>query len=118
MRRIFSTVRLPHEPAFTVESFAMIATLLPSMRPSPVITPSAGNSGSIAFAQRPSSTNEPSSTSSRTRSRAKSFPASAFFAWYLAAPPLRIRSRSASSFSSNADVVTGGGWTWSLIDGS
>jgi hypothetical protein len=26
MRRIFSTVRLPHEPAFTVESFAMIAT--------------------------------------------------------------------------------------------
>ena len=26
MRMIFSTVRAPHEPAFTVESFAMIAT--------------------------------------------------------------------------------------------
>ena len=32
MRRIFSTVRLPHEPAFTVESLAMIATRRPSTR--------------------------------------------------------------------------------------
>ena len=29
MRRIFSTVRLPHEPALTVESLAMIATGAP-----------------------------------------------------------------------------------------
>ena len=31
MRRIFSTVRLPHEPAFTVESLAMMATVRPSI---------------------------------------------------------------------------------------
>ena len=38
-------------------------------------TPSAGSSGSSAFASAPSSTNEPGSSSSRSRSRAKSFPA-------------------------------------------
>ena len=32
MRRIFSTVRLPHEPALTVESLAITQTVRPSMR--------------------------------------------------------------------------------------
>ncbi len=42
MRRIFSTVRSPHEPAFTVESLAMMATGRPATWPVPVTTPSAG----------------------------------------------------------------------------
>ena len=33
---IFSTVRAPHDPAFTVESLAMIATGLPSRAAVPV----------------------------------------------------------------------------------
>ena len=33
-RTIFSTVRAPHEPAFTVESFAITHTGRPSMRTS------------------------------------------------------------------------------------
>ena len=41
---IFSTVRAPHDPAFTVESLAMIATGRPCTRPMPVTTPSAGRS--------------------------------------------------------------------------
>ena len=41
-RTIFSTVRAPHEPAFTVGSLAMTHTGRPSMRPMPVTTPSAG----------------------------------------------------------------------------
>ena len=41
MRRIFSTVFGPHEPAFTVGSLAISATGRPSIRPRPVTTPSA-----------------------------------------------------------------------------
>ena len=50
MRRIFSTVRFPHEPAFTVESFAMIAIVRPPREAVPVITPSAGRSAETALA--------------------------------------------------------------------
>ena len=42
IRMIFSTVRAPQEPALTVESLAIRATVLPSMAAVPVITPSAG----------------------------------------------------------------------------
>ena len=49
-RTIFSTVRAPHEPAFTVESFAITHTGRPSMRPTPVTTPSAGRSPASALA--------------------------------------------------------------------
>ena len=85
-----------------VESLAISATVRPSTRPRPVITPSAGSSGSSALAKRPSSTKEPSSSSSRIRSRAKSLPVSAFLAWYLGAPPCSMRLRSRSTRSSKA----------------
>src|SRR5512137_1002854 len=104
MRMIFSTVRFPQLPAFTVESLAITATGRPSMVPRPVTTPSAGSSGSCALARAPSSSSEPSSRSSRSRSRAKSFPCSAFFWWYFSAPPLRTR---ASSRSMRTSGVTG-----------
>ena len=62
---IFSTVRAPHEPAFTVGSLAITHTGRPSIVPMPVTTPSAGRSsvGAKALASSPSSTNEPSSSS-------------------------------------------------------
>src|SRR5512146_820942 len=94
MRRIFSTVRLPQLPAFTVESLAITATGRPSMVPMPVTTPSAGSSGSSAFARAPSSMNESASRRSASRSRANSFRCSAFFRWYFSAPPFRTRSSS------------------------
>src|SRR6266850_2191938 len=50
MRTIFSTVLRPQEPALTVESLAITATTRPPILPSPVITPSAGSSGSSAVA--------------------------------------------------------------------
>jgi hypothetical protein len=76
MRRIFSTVRAPQEPALTVESLAMTQTLRPSIRPVPVTTPSAGRSPARLFAKAASSRNEPSSSRSARRSRQKSLPAS------------------------------------------
>jgi hypothetical protein len=89
IRMIFSTVRAPQEPALTVESLAIRQTGRPSMRACPVTTPSAGRRPAppvepvmdMAFAKRPSSTNVPSSTSSRTRSRAKSLPFAALASW-------------------------------------
>ena len=94
-------MRAPHEPAFTVESLAMIATVRPSIVPVPVITPSAGRSPARAsLASSASSTNEPGSSSRAMRSRAKSFFCSPFFWWYFGAPPfsmsaiLRLRSSS------------------------
>src|SRR3954447_20387503 len=106
MRRIFSTVRRPQEPALTVESFAIRATRRPPILPSPVITPSAGSSGSRAFARTPSSRKLPSSSRRRTRSRANSFPVSAFFWWYFGAPPFSIRRSSPLIFSSNANFTS------------
>ena len=49
-RTIFSTVRAPHEPAFTVGSLAITHTGRPSIRPTPVTTPSAGRSPASALA--------------------------------------------------------------------
>ncbi len=91
---IFSTVRAPQLPALMVLSLAISATGRPATTAVPVMTPSAGRSFARALAKRPSSTKLPSSTSRAMRSRAKSLPASAFFSWALAAPPLRMRSTS------------------------
>ena len=77
---IFSTVRAPQDPAFTVESLAIRQIRRPSTLANPVITPSAGSPSASAFANSPSSTNDPSSTSRAMRSRAKSLPLAAF-AW-------------------------------------
>ena len=68
-RMIFSTVRAPHEPAFTVGSLATTRAGRPSTRPCPVTTPSAGSPVPSAFASWPSSTKLPSSSSSAIRSR-------------------------------------------------
>src|SRR5215471_12317892 len=100
MRRIFSTVRAPQLPALTVESLAMSATVRPAIFPRPVTTPSAGSSGSAELAKEPSSTNEPGSRSRAMRSLANSFPVSEFLAWYLGAPPSRMRARRARRVSS------------------
>ena len=87
-RMIFSTVRAPHDPAFTVGSLAMMHTGRPSTRALPVTTPSAGRSspGAVAFASSPSSTNVPASTSSAIRSRTNSL----CWAASLSAPVARL----------------------------
>ena len=100
MRRIFSTVRAPQLPAFTVESLAMTATVRPATVPRPVTTPSAGSSASALLASFASSTKDSGSTRRRMRSRAKSLPASLFFAWYFSAPPFSTSAIFWSSFSS------------------
>src|SRR5215831_5051123 len=97
---IFSTVRAPQLPALTVESLAMRATVRPPIFPRPVTTPSAGSSGSAELAKEPSSTKESGSRSRAMRSRANSFPVSEFLAWYLGAPPSRMRARRARRVSS------------------
>ncbi len=81
IRMIFSTVRAPHDPALTVESFAISATGRPPMVAVPVMTPSAGSPSARAFAYRPSSLKLPSSASSAIRSRANSFPRAAAVSW-------------------------------------
>ena len=68
-RTIFSTVRAPHEPAFTVGSLATATAGRPSTRPRPVITPSAGSPAAVALASCASSTNVSGSNSSDKRSR-------------------------------------------------
>src|SRR5207342_3006996 len=93
-RTIFSTVRAPHEPAFTVGSLAMTQTGRPSISPRPVTTPSAGRSsaGASALASRPSSTNEPGSSSRSSRSRTNSLPCRASLSACLWRLPWRARS--------------------------
>ena len=66
---IFSTVFQPHEPAFTVGSFAITQTGRPSTSPMPVTTPSAPRPSWSQLASSASSANEPSSSSSARRSR-------------------------------------------------
>ena len=73
-RTIFSTVRAPHEPAFTIGSLATTMAGTPSIVPRPVTTPSAGSPVAMALASTASSTNDPSSSSRSMRSRAVSFP--------------------------------------------
>src|SRR5215510_4608713 len=71
-RTIFSTVRAPQDPALTVGSLAMTQTGRPSMRPTPVTTPSAGRSSAWLLASRESSTKDPLSSSRASRSRTNS----------------------------------------------
>ncbi len=73
-RTIFSTVRAPHDPAFTIGSLATMIAGTPSIDPRPVTTPSAGSPLAMALASTASSTNEPSSTRRSMRSRAVSLP--------------------------------------------
>src|SRR5215467_11705862 len=96
IRMIFSTVRAPQEPALTVESLAISATVLPSMVAVPVITPSAGSPSARTLAYRPSSVKLPVSVSSAIRSRANSLPAFAAASWYLGAPPRSMPARTAA----------------------
>src|SRR5579859_1819656 len=93
MRTIFSTVRAPQLPAFTVGSLAITATWRPSIVPSPVTTPAAGSSSASTLANRPSSTNEPASRRRSSRSRAVSLCCSRSLGRYRV-PPLRAFSRS------------------------
>src|SRR5258708_26586190 len=100
MRRFFWTDFSPAEPALTVESDALKATGRPSMRPTPVTTASAGNSGFWLSANMPSSNSIlPSSSRSLRRSRAKSFFCSRLRAWYFSAPPFLMRSISDANCS-------------------
>src|SRR5690348_16152506 len=106
MRMIFSTVRAPQEPALTVESLAISATVRPSMVAVPVITPSAGSPSARTLAYRPSSVKLSSSVSSAIRSRANSLPAFAAASWYLGAPPRSMPARTAArSECSRCDSV-------------
>src|SRR5436305_3812730 len=92
-RTIFSTVRAPHDPAFTVGSLAITHAGRPSTRPTPVTTPSAGRSPAMALASRASSTHDPSSSNSARRSRTKSLFWLASFSRWRSRLPCRARSR-------------------------
>src|SRR6478672_10534766 len=92
MRRIFSTVFGPQEPALTVGSLAIRATRRPSIVARPVTTPSAPSPSSCQLASSPSSAKDPASTSSSTRSRTGSLPCSAVFSWWRRGPPARAAS--------------------------
>src|SRR5580765_1732745 len=99
---IFSTVRAPHDPAFTDGSLATTSAGRPSTRPRPVTTPSAGSPAARALANWPSSTNEPGSNNSPIRSRTNSLCARASLAAAasdgarVASRAVRIRSLMAS----------------------
>src|ERR1700722_1765147 len=92
MRRIFSTVLGPHEPALTVGSLAISATVRPPIRPSPVTTPSAPRPSSCQLASSASSANESASSRRATRSRTGSLPCSRAFSRWRSGPPARARS--------------------------
>ena len=71
MRRIFSTVFGPHEPALTVGSFAISATRRPPTSAMPVTTPSAPRPSWSQLASSASSAKDSGSTSRATRSRTR-----------------------------------------------
>ena len=96
-RTIFSTVRAPHDPAFTVGSLAITHTGRPSTRPTPVTTPSAGRSSADALASSASSANEPGSSSRASRSRTNSLPWLSNFA----APGARLPASALEAASAN-----------------
>src|SRR5262245_30675617 len=106
-RTIFSTVRAPHEPAFTVGSLATTHTGRPSMVPSPVMTPSAGRSWPRALANSPSSTSEPLSSSRSRRSRTNSFPWLASFSASLCRLPRRARAATSARSGGPSDGEDG-----------
>ena len=62
IRMIFSTVRAPHDPALTVESFAISATGRPSINRRPGDDAVRGSPLASALANRPSSVKRPCST--------------------------------------------------------
>ena len=80
IRMIFSTVRAPQEPAFTLGSLATTRAGRPWTRPRPVTTPSAGSPSASALASWPSSVKVPGSKSRSIRSRTKSLFAAASLA--------------------------------------
>src|SRR5690606_17986467 len=98
MRIIFSTVRAPQDPAFTVESLAMTQTGRPLMRPIPVTTPSAGRPSARALANNPSSHSTSPSKRSSNRRRTNSLFCFSNFSWYFGAPPRLILSVCSSHF--------------------
>ena len=87
MRRIFSTVLGPHDPALTVGSLAISATVRPPIVPMPVTTPSAPSPSESQLASSASSENEPGSSSRSTRSRTGSLPCLTDFSWWRSGPP-------------------------------
>src|SRR3954451_18388897 len=95
MRRIFSTVFGPHEPALTAGSLAISATGRPPTVPIPVTTPSAPRPSCSQLASSPSSEREPASSSLATRSRTGSFSCSATFLRCRSGPPSSAASRAA-----------------------
>src|SRR4051812_27551424 len=103
MRRIFSTVLGPHEPALTVGSLAISATVRPPIVPMPVTTPSAPRPSASQLASSASSTSEPSSSSRATRSRTGSLPCWAALEWWRSGPPANARSR--ASWTCRASVM-------------
>src|SRR5580700_8389125 len=103
MRTIFSTVRGPQDPAFTVGSLAITAHVLPCSIPMPVITPSAASSGSSVPASSPSSTKSaPGSRSRAIRSRGINLCWPASLSRCRWGPPARARSSRADTASANA----------------
>src|SRR5690606_8233945 len=98
MRMIFSTVRAPQDPAFTVESLAMTQTGRPLMRPIPVTTPSAGRPSARALANSPSSSSTSPSKRSSNRRRTNSLFCFSSFSWYFGAPPRLILAVCSSHF--------------------
>ena len=100
-RTIFSTVRAPHDPAFTVGSLAMTHTGRPSTRPTPVTTPSAGRSsaGGVGEQARPRRTSprRAAAPGGRARTACPARPASRR-PWRGCPPaPARLRRRASSS---------------------
>src|SRR5262249_333343 len=95
MRRIFSTVFGPQEPAWTAGWLAISATGRPPTVPIPVTTPSAPRPSCSQLASRPSSASEPGSRSLATRSRTGSFCCSATFLRCLSGPPSSAASSAA-----------------------
>ncbi len=94
MRADLISLTMPIEPAMTVKSYAIRHTRRPSMRPTPVMTPSAGvNFPCICgdcdwwCASNANSSNDPGSNSLSMRSRTVSFPSECWRAT-LSAPPI------------------------------
>src|SRR4051794_30825642 len=109
MRRIFSTVFGPHDPALTAGSFAISATGRPPSVPIPVTTPSAPSPSCSQLARRPSSAIESGSSSRATRSRTGSFSCSATFLRCRAGPPSSAASRAALTSLTSAPGGSGPG---------
>src|SRR4029453_15014144 len=107
MRRFFSTVFGPQEPAFTAGSFAIRATGRPPTVPIPVTTPSAPSPSCSQLASSPSSARESASRSLATRSRTGSFSCSATFLRCRSGPPSSAASRAALTSLTTAPCCSG-----------